>query len=204
MNEDYNFKIFQEDTEQAYLRFTEHASRPLILLGKNLLGQDQMDEIQIIVSEAIYKAYETRQSFKKLEEVTAWLRVTVKNKCINWLHYQKAKNRHKLYVLSRNTEIKDAVDYQNDLDAEKARLYLRQRVLNEVENLPPQQKAVINLYRQGFPPTEIAQKLGIAEKTVYATKSDAIKNIRKSLNIDPEMIIAVLFTIISVNDSTPV
>ncbi len=204
MNEDFYFDKFQADTEEAYVAFNDYVCRSLLQLGRNLLGPDQKEEIQIIVADAIYKAYERRSSFHKIEEVRLWLRVAVKNACIKWLEHDKVKNRYKLYVLSRHNEGRDALDSENDLDFERALLHLRKLVLREIENLPPRQKAVIQLYREGHKNQAIAEKLGMSEKTVRNTKTDAINNLRKNLDIGPETILAVLAAILTVNDNTPV
>jgi RNA polymerase sigma factor (sigma-70 family) len=201
MNEDYYFQKFREDTEEAYTAFSNYVHRPLLMLGKDLLGKDNAEEVQVIVAGALYMAYERRSSFSKIEDVRQWLRRVVRNECIDWLRKKQSSVRYQAAVLSMHNEFRDAMMAQSDLDAQKAYEFLRIRALEEVENLPLQQKKVIKLYLAGYKNKDIAAELGMSPKTAANTKTDAFNNIRKNLDLGPEAFTLLLAMILAANES---
>ncbi len=116
------------------------------------------------IMQEVFVALIKQPPFSGHEHLKAWLiRVTV-NKCKN--HLKKLKRRNE-------TQLADA---ENSLTEEQ------QSVLDELEQLPPKDRAVIYLYYfEGYKTREVAKLLGMREKAAAMRLSRARSKLKELL-----------------------
>lgn len=136
----------------------------------------QKPESEDIAVETFLKLLDKKKDFDNLADIKAFLFISARNACIDFLRKEKRKNG-----LSRELEILSAT---NELTYEQEMIIARvlQTVYAEVENLPGQCRTVFkSFFIEGKSTAIIASEMGISPQTVLNQKSKAIKVLRLSL-----------------------
>jgi RNA polymerase sigma-70 factor (family 1) len=129
-----------------------------------------------IVAEAYVKLYNLRTNFDTLTNIRAFLYITVRNACFNFLRHSKrisAAQEEMLYLLQNN-----GVELQfHEIEAD-----LLDKIYLEIETLPKQCKQVFKLfYLERLTTTEIALRMKLSRNTVQNHKIRAMKLLRTTL-----------------------
>lgn len=123
-----------------------------------------------------------RQKFSGLNNIKAYLFVSIKNNFKDYLKHKKSKDKYKFDV---------AMD--EDLFVAEIMEMEVFSFLNEAVNaLPSECCKVIKSYLEGYETKEIAQRLNKTESTVYNQKKAAIDQLKKNLPKDKMLIIIML------------
>lgn len=153
--------------------------QPLCHLSMQYL-EDQ-EEARGVVQEAFVKLWEIRQNLDPDSNIRNFLFTLVKNNCLNLLkrrqimlrHHEKIRRLEMHYRLESLTRMGD--DY---LEIEE----LKQRIDLAIRKLPEHCRVVFEMSRfEDLKNREIAEKLGVTQKTVEAHLTKALKILRKDL-----------------------
>jgi len=148
------------------------------------------------VQEAFLKLWEVRQKLKVGTNLTAYLYKSVRNICLNYLRHLKVTDKYAKNRIAEEHEL----NYEALKDKSAERL-LEAEILERLDaailKMTPQCQQVFTMSRfEGKSHKEIAEELGIAEKTVENQIGKALKVARAELK-EFLPITMMLYTILS-------
>jgi RNA polymerase sigma-70 factor (family 1) len=148
--------------------------KTLCYFAANLVQDRQQAED--IVADSYVKLWTLRVNFDTLTNIRAFLYITVRNACFNWLRQAKrmtAAQQEMLYLLQN-----ESVQLQfHEIEAS-----LLDKIYSEIEGLPKQCKEVFKLfYIERLNTTEIAERMKLSRNTVQNHKIRAMKLLRTAL-----------------------
>lgn len=167
--------------------------KPLIYFAEKLVNNKQ--EAEDIVGTSFFKLTGRIEQFTSSRDVKAFLYVTTRNECLDYLRR-----------IARFERSQDQLQYLMDYtdaqaDDEMLRARILQEVYNEIEQLPPQCKKIFKLiYTRGMTTREIAEELELSPQTVLNQKAKALNLLRGILakkNLMPLSAFFQLFLLIS-------
>ena len=133
-------------------------------------------EAEDIAMTALGKLWRRRKSYATPALIEGFLRLTVRNACINYLEHQQVKARKQDAVL------RAAMPSDNYLENRYIQAELAQLIYREMENLPDRCREVVKHYFiHERSHAEIARLMNIEEKTVRNQKARAIELLRTAL-----------------------
>lgn len=155
--------------DAIYLKFR----KPIITFCKYMVS---LDDAQDITSDVFVKLWKSREQWDNINNVKAFLYVSARNACLDFLKIQKRKSiREKDAATFLGQEQK--LILKSDIESDLISL-----VKEEIDSLPQNCRAVFTMsYFDGYENAEIAEKLNISDKTVRNLKSTALNTIKKSL-----------------------
>jgi RNA polymerase sigma-70 factor (family 1) len=152
---------------------------------------DDREEAQDITAETFVKLWNLRANFDTLQNIKAFLFITARNACLDFLRYQKRQHTNKQefsYLLTQNEDIA----FQDD----EIRYEVLQQIHNEIEHLPAQCRKIFKMaYLERLKNAQIADLLGLTEQTVRNQKTRAIKLLRMSL-INSNVVLVLLLILL--------
>jgi RNA polymerase sigma-70 factor (ECF subfamily) len=158
------------------LAFTEIYNRywkKLFTVAANKIGD--LEEAREIVQNIFISLWNRRTQLEIRGALSSYLAVSVKYRVINVLD---KKNNHQIYL--DNLRISDIDDSTRQW---LAFMELKDRLAELVAELPEKCRLVFVLSRDGgHSQKQIAEKLGISEKTVEGHLTKAIKSLKTGLN----------------------
>lgn len=171
-NEEAVMKAFREGDKEAFRKVFDRLVRPLTFYVANIVCSPV--EAEDIVASAFHKLYNAREGMRSFEHIKRWLYVIVRNESIDCLRLRarKKESHSELAYLSDVSE--------GQLETERVKAALYHQMLNEIDKLPRQRKAILLAYFFEQKSTaEIAQELGLNPQTVLNHKAKAIDALRK-------------------------
>lgn len=172
-NEDIIMSSFREGDKESFRWVYDRMARPLTYFVENII-HSQVDA-EDIVANAFYKLFHARAGMKSFEHVKRWLYVIVRNEAIDYLRL-KTKQRESKSDLAY---LETGIDEQ--LETERVKAVLFQNILQEIEKLPRQRKAILRLYFfEQKTTSEIAEMMQLNSQTVLNHKAKALESLRKS------------------------
>ncbi len=167
--------LFQQGDLKSFDELFYQFYPPVLYFAMKLTGSRESAEE--IVMDSFKKLWTRRESFETKSAIKAWLFITTKNACFNYLHAQK-----------RRTEIKNeyqqvVVRMQDDENSgyNKLKEHVIFRLYEEINNLPAQRRAIMKLRLEGNTNPQIARILNISVFTVRNQIALAFKNLKVSL-----------------------
>lgn len=138
---------------------------------------DDRDASEDIVSDVFIKLWTMRDNFHHLRAIKAFLYVSVRNACLNYLRRDKMMEHHK------NNLVPDLLlEEQNDYVMTRIfEVEVIREIYESIEELPPQCKRVLRMTLQGMTTEDIALTMGLSKQTVRNTRVRATEMLRKRL-----------------------
>jgi len=171
-NEDVVILSFREGDQDAFRWVYDKLVRPLTYFVENIIFSTT--DAEDIVANAFSKLYNARSGMRSFEHIKRWLYVIVRNESIDYL-------RSKRRLRESHTEVaylESAAEGQ--LETERVKTEVFQKILAEIENLPRQRKAILRAYFFEQKSTaEIAENMGLNSQTVLNHKAKALDSLRK-------------------------
>jgi RNA polymerase sigma-70 factor (family 1) len=130
-------------------------------------------EAEDITSETFVKLWKLKANFESLNNVLAFLRITTRNACLDYMKFKKrqmAGKQELLYLL-------DPDDQKAFADLEIKNEVLK-HIHNAIESLPKKSRRVMQMTVSGMKNGEIARELNVSVQTVMNQKTSALKVIR--------------------------
>ena len=133
----------------------------------------QADEV---VQEVFAQLWEKRLQLQIESSIKSYLFRAVHNHCLNLIKHQKVRESYRAHVEANQGE------FQLDESDSMIVTDLKESILAAIAALPPQCARVFRMNRlQGFKYREIAEELGISQKTVEAQMAKAMRRMREYL-----------------------
>ena len=141
------------------------------------------DQARDVAQEAFIKLWEKRQSLSPDSNIKAYLYITTRNLCLNYLdhirvgqRFRRMKERDILTIELNSIALHDPT--AEHLIASE----LESQIEKLINELPEQNKKVFRMHRfDGMKYSEIAQKLNISVKAVEAHISRALRHLKDHL-----------------------
>src|SRR5687767_2538515 len=130
-------------------------------------------EAEDIASETFVKLWKLRANFESLQNVLAFLRITTRNACLDYMKYKKRQmaNKQELFYLLPD-------DDQKAFAADEVKNEVLKHIHNAIESLPKKSRRVMEMSVRGMKNGEIARELNVSVQTVMNQKTSALKVIR--------------------------
>jgi RNA polymerase sigma-70 factor (family 1) len=164
---------FQQGDRNAFNAIYWHLRKPIITFCKCMVPVEDAEDITADVFVTLWKL---RAQWDSIRNIKAFLYVTARNACFNFLRQQKTKSdkqKELAFLLEREQEL----ILQSEIESELMSLIKR-----EIDGLPQTCKTVFTMsFFEGYENTEIAKELNISDQTVRNLKSIALKTIKKNL-----------------------
>ena len=164
---------FQQGSRDAFNVIYWHLRKPIITFCKCMVPVEDAEDITADVFVTLWKL---RAQWDSIRNIKAFLYVTARNACFNFLKQQKTrsdKQKELAFLLEQEQEL----ILQSEIESELLSLIKR-----EIDGLSQTCKTVFTMsFFDGFDNTEIAQKLNISDQTVRNLKSIALKTIKKNI-----------------------
>lgn len=169
-----HFKLFQKGNMDAFAVLYNFYYKPIYFFAKKFVTEHE--QARDIVSESFMKLWQKHTNFASLDNVKAFLYVTTRNACMDYLRFEKRVLTGKKEILYTTEEEQRSTDF-GIIDAE-----IIHEIYLQIENLPPQCGEVFTLsFHYNKKTEEIAEILNIAKQTVLNQKAKAVKLLRASL-----------------------
>ena len=166
----------QGDTAALQIVFKKFYS-PLCYFATRLVND--REEAEEITLDSFNKIWVRRTDFDNLANIKAFLYITTRNACYNYITARNRKTekvKQAGYVLNSDNGKQEGVDY------EMIRAEVMQEIFNQVEILPPKCRQVfIYIFKDGLSTAEISERMQISDKTVLNQKQKAVKLIKQEL-----------------------
>jgi RNA polymerase sigma-70 factor, ECF subfamily len=182
------------DGKDGFRHIFQQFYQPLYHLSSHYL--EDPDEAKEVVQNAFVKLWEVRQNLNEDSNIRNFLFTLVKNNCLNLL-------KRKQLLLKHHEKIKwMEMHYQYESLSRMGDDYLEFNELKDkidlaIRNLPEHCRVVFEMSRfEQLKNREIAEKLGVTQKTVEAHLTKALKILRNELK-DYLPVIAVITKILS-------
>ena len=138
------------------------------------------DEAGNIVTETFIKLLQRRKLFDSMVNIKAFLHLTARNNCMQYLQFTNQKNNSSTEELTDRTL--KPVNADERVDAIDPAIV--QQLKEATEQLPGMTSKVLELfYRNGSTNTDIATELGITPLAVVQHKAKALRLLQKSLSV---------------------
>lgn len=130
-------------------------------------------EAEDITSETFVKLWKLKANFESLNNVLAFLRITTRNACLDYLKYKKRQlaGRQELFYLLPG-------DDQKAFAEQEIRNEVLKHIHQAIEGLPKKSRRVMQMSVAGMKNGEIAKELNVSVQTVMNQKTSALKVIR--------------------------
>ena len=166
---------FQTGAIEAFTEIYDRHHFFLYQYAKRLLVNKQ--EAEDVVAETFIKLLQRRDSMESLEKISAFLKISVRNACLDLLRHHKIKSEKQADLIQ---EMLAAA--QPDYDWIEIRNELLDMVYAQVDKMPPKMRDIFLLsFKEGLSPREIADKLDLSVQTISNQKYNALKLIRMAL-----------------------
>ena len=182
---DFSIDRFREGDRNEFKRVYDSSYDELYIFAYNLVRKET--EAQDITSETFIKLWRLRGNFESLNNIRAFLYVTCRNACIDYLRFlQKQRTVHK------------EIQYLEEMGADEKNELINAKVLGElskkIESLPGKCRKIFELiYLNNLSTSEVAAQMGVSNQNVLNQKARAINILRSSLLTAELCLILVFF-----------
>lgn len=159
--------------EGALRQLMKTYSRPLLYFADSMVSDVTVAEE--IVQDSFVKLWNRHRDFQTAANIKAFLYITIKNACLNYL--KQAKHQY-----TEDSEVADTlVSADRDLLTQIIHAELITELYREVERLPEQYARIFRMsYLEDKTTQEICAQLGITPNAVFTGRSKATTLLRKA------------------------
>lgn len=126
-----------------------------------------------IVQDCFVKLWQFREDFSYLHQVKSFLYTAAKNKALNELEHNKVVNEYAQKVIEKQKDT-----FFHDRIIEKETYHI---LIDAIDKLPTQMKAIMKLALEGKNNSEIAEALNVSNETIHTLKKLAYRKLREYL-----------------------
>lgn len=173
-NEQYWAKEFRSGNEQATAHFFDLHYKSLCYFSTRLVN-DRL-QAEDIVSDCFLKLWQRRQDFQTGQNIKAFLYISCRNACMNYLQHLKVKTTVQQAYLKQLEQGKETILY------EIIKTEILGIVSSEIDQLPEKMGEIFKLlYFEGKKTDEVAVELNLSVQTVRNQKTKAIDLLKAAL-----------------------
>ena len=166
---------FRQGSKKAFEIIYNNYYISIFYFARRFVANSQ--DAEDITTETFIKLWHMHENFESMYNIRAFLHISTKNACLNYLRYEQRKLSNQKELLYLLTEETDEINGPQQITA---RIY--QLIHDEIEKLPGQLKKIFKMaYVDGFNNEEIAKKLKINNQSVRNHKARALKLLRIAL-----------------------
>ena len=170
---DLSIDRFRAGDREEFKRVYDSCYDGLYIFAYNMVRKET--EAQDITTETFIKLWRLRANFESLNNIRAFLYVTSRNACIDYLRFlQKQRSAHKeiLYMEEMSGEMRNEMINAEVLGA----------LAQQIKSLPGKCRKIFELiYVNNLTTAEVAAKMGVSNQNVLNQKARAIHLLRSSL-----------------------
>ncbi len=164
-------RLRNKDKRAFELVFNEYYG---IMVSYAMRFMDMRENAEEIVQEVFVKFWEKCEQLALDSSIKSYLYRSVHNTCLNHLKHEKVKDAYRQYVVHYMEESAEDKYFHKNTDD------VQERILDEVNNLPPRCSEIFKLSRyEGLKYQEIAEHLNISVKTVEVQMGKALRVLRE-------------------------
>jgi RNA polymerase sigma-70 factor (family 1) len=138
-------------------------------------------EAEDIVVETFLKLWKLRANFDTEQNIKAFLFITVRNACFNYLkHVEVKRYSHKelLYLNGEST----GTDLEHLVNTKMVESEILREIIHEIKALPPKMKKIFEMvFMHNLSTDEISKELKLSHATIRVQKARAVKALRIAL-----------------------
>jgi RNA polymerase sigma-70 factor (ECF subfamily) len=147
-----------------------------------------------VVTESLLKLWGRKKAFSSVDHLESFMRVLVKNSCIDYLRKNVYRARIEREVLKSEAFTENAIEKKYFQAEIIEALYL------QINKLPERTQQVFKLtYLEGHSRAEVAQILNLSENTVRNLNQIAMHTLKKAFGVEQKVIIYMLIYFICEN-----
>lgn len=163
----------RKDNAKAFASFFDLHFNAVCYFAERLIKDRLIAED--IVEETFLKLWDKRMEFENTYRMKAFLYITTKNSCINYIRQQKKESQSHAEILYL-AEKRESFALNEMIRAEVLNV-----LSNELNSLPTQCRTILKMYVNGMKNHEIAEKLDLSVNTVRNQKARGLQLLRNSL-----------------------
>ncbi|GGW29068.1 RNA polymerase sigma-70 factor [Arenibacter certesii] len=179
VNNEFFLLLIEKEEKCAFETLFRLYYTKLVNIAKGYLVYHQ--DAESIVQNVFLKIWENRAVLKKVTNINSYLYTMTKNSCLDQLKHEKIKQNY----LDNSYRIKSEIKYQFLHDESASMLLeneLESKIIQSIELLPEKCKNIFKKSRlEGLKHGEIADQMGISQRTVENHISVAIKHMKLHL-----------------------
>jgi RNA polymerase sigma-70 factor (family 1) len=161
---------FRNGDKHSYRSLFNRWYPVMCLFAKKIIKD--YDDSEDIVQEVFIELWNQRSRFEGIEQLKAFLYLSVKNRCLNFQKHLTVKERFINTVMADNEQFFEEYVLESEVI---------QNINHAINNLPEQRRKIIILGMQGLKNNEIAEQMQISINTVKLQKKIAYKQLRDKL-----------------------
>jgi RNA polymerase sigma factor (sigma-70 family) len=146
---------------------------------------DSHEMVKEIIQNVFIKVWEVRATLPEIQNFKSWLFITTRNYTLNAIRAnvreQRRNQEFQLQLIQEETGPSPDHDYEQ----------LEPIIEQAIAQLPPQQKRVFVLKKQGRKNTDIASELGISPQSVIKYQQIAIKAISRFVKANTQLTVII-------------
>lgn len=167
--------LLRSGDEAAFALVFNHFYPALCYFSQKITGDRQAAEE--ITEDTFMKVWQRHTDFENLSAVKAFLYISARNSCLNFLDHRRYKTKQEQDLANLSEPVEESV--LNEI--------IRAEVLNEIHqainDLPAECSRIFKLlYRENKKPREIAEQLNISVSTVNSQKQRGLLLLKKKLS----------------------
>ena len=183
----------QQKENRAYMELYDHYFARLHGFARNFVFDGEV--AKDIVQNALIKLYENISLLNSEVNIGAYLCVTIRNSCLNYLRDRGVEDRHKILYLQA-IEQAEALEWLDDEE-------LIKDIKKIITGLPEKYRNICELrFYYNLKYSEIAERLGISENVAKVQIHRAVQKIKEALTNSNEHIIGILMFILPILSPT--
>jgi len=178
-DEDLALLVRKRDELAFETLLTRHEER-VFHLALRIVGR--AEEARDVAQEVFLGYWEDPGAYRPTAKFTTWLYRVTSNRSISHL---RSRSIRRIFSFSDNDPTEVAPDPDESADDRVVREERDATLSNEINRLPPRQRAALHLrYEVGLPVIEVAESLGISFKSAESLLFRAKSTLRDRLNLE--------------------
>jgi RNA polymerase sigma-70 factor (family 1) len=161
---------FRNGDKKSYRSLFNRLYPVMCLFAKKFIND--YDDSEDIVQEVFIELWNQRTRFESIEQIKAFLYLSVKNRCLNFKKHLTVKERFIKIAMADTEQFFE----EHVLETE-----VMQNINDAINNLPDERRKIIIMGMQGLKNNEIAEHMQISINTVKLQKKIAYKQLREKL-----------------------
>lgn len=180
------FKLVTTKDQTAFSEIYERYWALLFIHAMKMLRDE--DEVNDLLQELFINLWKKAEDLRTITSVSSYLYSALRNKVFNLIEHQKVKRNYSDSI----TKFAQSGSFVTD---EQVRINELSRIIEaEIALLPPKMREIFEMSRnQHLSHKEIAEKLGISDKTVRKQINNALKILKVKLNVSTGLLLMLMF-----------
>ncbi|WEK21633.1 MAG: RNA polymerase sigma-70 factor [Candidatus Pedobacter colombiensis] len=164
-------ELWKKGNEEIFEYFYNRHVIKLLSIATHKVGNP--DVAQELVQDTFLSLYKKKQEIREETNLAAYLYIALKKNILNHYRKESTHKKYETYVLSHRSELDHSTEWNINTKE------LEFQIIEEIEKLPPQCRAVFKLSRlDGMSDKTIATTLSISVNTVEQHKRKALRILR--------------------------